>query len=620
MESECVSIFRKALQESARDYRDILSLDMPSRKRLYRELESLYSSISGNCSEKLGMEMAKSGMANTRLAQLKVCMAIGDELKQKGIEDQEANTYVTKFSEDEYEAVSKLEHFSRIDSLNSDSIRTLLMNRDDQIYRLIKEWYNENMDNFLNSIDILSGKDVRGEISNAMEERYRIRFQKITEGVISFIQSDPGQLKKLFNNYERVLKMSLDLENRRTKIEEELRELISGSRMDEVMDRVMEVSVLLRNRDLEMLQQMNLSETISQLKQFETVFRNKIREIEDEKARLDSDPDISSNPELKTVEAKRIELLIQESKAKLESDVVSKISLLNAVKSAVVNASKKGTMEFSKEYACSIEDTKIRQVAFFESLEYLFKNETSIRLIDPKSGFEGNLKLKEILSKKREEEVQISPSSQNYPVKTKAFLYWFSKSRFFRPNVRISFAFIFNVHEEELFGSGNNQSMGIDQKPFNNMDFAKILGFLIDSSSNDDSFITCIIGSPNGFDNSVTEQIKNLSNDGIKSRKFVIVLKDMRTGQLYSDPEDRMASEIAKVLREGREGPGIAETEKIKTETLDDLMIANISRLKSVLKRVDTSEDKIVTVWKAMEKEKLGQVDKIQNETVFKKK
>ncbi len=197
MESECITIFRRALQEAGRDYMDIVTMDTSGRKRMMRDLDNYYSTIGTRCSDKIGMEMAKSALANIKLAQLKISLSFRKESENKTIDDQEIEQYVRKFTDDEYEAVEKLEHFSKIDSMNSESIRTLLINRDDQIYRLIKEWYNENMENFLSTIDILSGKNVRGEISQAMEEKYRNRFQKITEGVISFIQIDPGQIKKL---------------------------------------------------------------------------------------------------------------------------------------------------------------------------------------------------------------------------------------------------------------------------------------------------------------------------------------------------------------------------------------------------------------------------------------
>ena len=261
-----------------------------------RDLDSYYSTISTRCAEKIGMEMAKSALANIKLAQLKISLSFKKDMESKSFNDQEIEQFIRKFSEDEYESVEKLEHFSRIDSMNSDSIRTLLINRDDQIYRLIKEWYNENMDNFLNTIDILSGKNVRGEISQAMEEKYRTRFQKITEGVISFIQIDPGQIKKLFNNYERVMKMALDLENRRGKIEKELGDLISGNEMTDIYNRVSEAITLLRNKDLKRLSAVDIDSPLRELKDFQSKMKNKIMELENEKGRLNSDPDISGNP------------------------------------------------------------------------------------------------------------------------------------------------------------------------------------------------------------------------------------------------------------------------------------------------------------------------------------
>ncbi|EQB68982.1 MAG: hypothetical protein M1427_06845 [Candidatus Thermoplasmatota archaeon] len=620
MESECITIFRRALQEAGRDYMDIVTMDTSGRKRMMRDLDNYYSTIGTRCSDKIGMEMAKSALANIKLAQLKISLSFRKESENKTIDDQEIEQYVRKFTDDEYEAVEKLEHFSKIDSMNSESIRTLLINRDDQIYRLIKEWYNENMENFLSTIDILSGKNVRGEISQAMEEKYRNRFQKITEGVISFIQIDPGQIKKLFNNYERVLKISLDLENKRSKIENELTEMLSGNELDQIYNKVMEATVLLKNRDMASLKSFDIESPLKELKTFEIKMKGKINELENEMGRLNSDPDISGNPELREIEVKRIQSLIQDSNYKMENDIESQISTLNTLKKLIAVSGKSGTGAFDSTFACTEEEARIREVAFFETAESLFTDEKSIRLSNPRMDFEGSVKVKDIINRNTFSEMYELSGDGTYAVESRAIMYRYQKRRFLRNDVRIGVAFIYNVHESEIYRKEGNMGIGIDQHPFNNIDLARILGVLIETSNMENSYIIAVIGSPNGFEDSVIDQVKNSSNNGVDSKNFLLLLRDMRNGNVYFNENNSQSVEISNILMAKDQPPGKDKIEKIRRETLDELKISGIARLKSIGKMTDCSSKDVIYVWKLMEKEGLGIQSKVQDEEVFKKK
>lgn len=620
MESECITIYRRALQEAGKDYRDILAMDSGEKKRMMRDLENYYATIGSRCAEKIGMEMAKSAMANIKLAQLKISLSFKKDAETKTFEDQEIGQYTRKFTEDEYEAVDKLERFSRIDSMNSDSIKSLLINRDDQIFRLIKEWYNENMENFLSTIDILSGKNVRGEISQAMEEKYRNRFQKITEGVISFIQIDPGQIKKLFNNYERVLKLSLDLENRRAKIESELTDMISGNELDQIYNKVVEATILLKNRDLENLRGFEIDSPLKELRSFEVKMKGKINELENEKGRLSSDPDIAGNPELRIIELKRIESLIHDSNYKLENEIESQISTLETLKKLIAFSGKGGKGILDPAFACTEEEARVREVAFFESIDSLFTDEKYLKLSNPRMDFVGSVRVRDIINRYSSSEMNELGQNMEYPVRSRGIMYRYVKRRFIRNDVRISVAFIYNVHEEELYRKEGKVGIGIDQHPFNNVDLAKMLGILIENSNTENSFVIAVIGSPNGFEGSVIEQVKNISNSGMDSKNFLILLKDMRNGSVYYNENNSQAAEINDILMAKDQPPGKEKIEKIRKETLDELKISGVARLKSIVKIADCSTKDAVYVWKMMEKEGLGSQSKVQDEEVFKKK
>ena len=111
-----------------------------------RATGSIFFIIAADIFRNSNYRSMESGLANFKLAQLKISLALKKETEGKTINDNDISRIISKFTDDEYEAMEKLDKFSKIDSLNSESITTLLMNKDDQIYRLIKEWYEENME------------------------------------------------------------------------------------------------------------------------------------------------------------------------------------------------------------------------------------------------------------------------------------------------------------------------------------------------------------------------------------------------------------------------------------------------------------------------------------------
>ena len=148
-ETECVSLLRRSYQESTRNFTELTRMDLLDKKRVARDLDLLYANVEKSCSEGLSTKDLFRALSNLRLAQLRTALSIRNDPATRGVNDPDLNKTVDRFTADEYAMVEKLEHFSNIDSLNSQSITTLLVNKDDQIYRLIKEWYEENMEDFL---------------------------------------------------------------------------------------------------------------------------------------------------------------------------------------------------------------------------------------------------------------------------------------------------------------------------------------------------------------------------------------------------------------------------------------------------------------------------------------
>lgn len=620
VESGCVAIFRRALEESAKDYRNFTHFDMSSLKRLYTELGDMYTEIKARCEEKLGQEMAKTARANLKLAQLKIAITIKEGLDNTNLKDKVAMDMVSAFSGDEYEAIKRLEHFSRIDAMTSESIRELLKTSDNQIYKLVKEWYNTNMDNFLSSVEIFDEGRVSPEIRSAMEDRYHTRFQKITEGILSFIQSDPRQLKKLFDDYEKEIMLSMELDHKKSDVEMKLKELISSNRMSSLKDSVMEATLLLKNNDFDALRKLNINALLESLHSIENEMESGIEEMEKERFKISESGGLEKEDDFRHLEIKRLDSTIAELKGKLKNDVSSSVDNLMVIKGILDNSFVYGNDRYGTEFTCSSEDAQVRRVTFFESLDYIFSRDRILTMTNPASQDKMNIYLKEFVNSKRASKLVIPEVTGQHPSETTSVLYRYQRDKLFGHGNRLSLTFIFNVNRNSMIGDNTLKTLDICNTPFTNMDLARIMGAIIESSSMEDAYIIAIVGSPNGFESGVVDNVKNQNGYGIQSRKFSLILMDTRNGDLIGGDNDVQAMQIIEFIKEIKGSSGKAETDKIWKETEDELSIAGVSRLGSIVKVTGIQEKNVLSVWSDMEKAKIGIITKIHGERVFKKK
>ena len=634
MESDCLSNLRRSYTESSRDLNEIIRMDLVTKKRLFAELESLYSSMESRCGESLSVQVMQSGLANFKLAQLKISLALKKETEGKTINDNDISRIISKFTDDEYEAMEKLDKFSKIDSLNSESITTLLMNKDDQIYRLIKEWYEENMEDFLGSIDILSGKNVRGEIAKGMEEKYRTRFDKISEGIIGYIQKDPGQIRKMFINYENAIKRVMNLENKRMQVERELREILSSPELLRLNDDFRAILALAQSGNVDELRKKDIDSLIRGFNDFNIKITGKIAEVESEKGKLLSDFEMRSNPVLKDIEERRLDSLLDEARETYPSMVLNPLRSLDAVKSLTISLSGGSSTNFDSSYSVSADQARLRRDAFFENTFLSFSGRDSIEVFIPSMSFSAVVRKKDMAKKIREMEesvktipiISLQPTSNGIRIKneeseslapiSRGVTAYFNISRIFRPDVRFAFNFTFITHDDTFKKMASVGGTGMDQTPVNIKDISEHYAGLLSTASEMNMYVVSIVGSPNGFSEEVIKYVQNLNNNGLSGSSVSIILKDTRDGKIYYDKDDKTSEQIVSVIS-GAADQEEKDYQAVKTETMSECSITGVARNKTIARATGLPEEKVSKAWKRMEKEGLGKIDTVNGEEVF---
>ncbi len=612
MQGDCLSGLRRAYNESSRDFNELLRMDLISKKRLFAEMEGLYNSMQSNCGESLSSQVLQSGLANIKLAQLKVALALKKDIQGKTINDSDISRIISKFTDDEFDSMEKLDRFSKIDSLNSESITTLLMNKDDQIYRLIKEWYEDNMEDFLASIDLLSGKNVRGEISKGMEEKYRTRFDKLSEGIIGYIQKDPGQIRKMFVNYENAIKRAMNIENRRVEVERELRELLSSQELLRLNDEFKSVLALAQSGNVDELRKKDIDSMIKGFNDFNIKIKGKISEVESEIGKMETDFEMKANPFLKDIEKKRLEALVEEANSSYPNSVLTPLNSLQTIKELTIALSGGASKSFDTSYSVSEDQARLRRDSFFESVLISLSRQENISFFVPLFSANVNIRKKDMARKLREMEQSSSGKVQSVG---KEMMAYFNIPRIFRPDIRFALDLAFLGHDE-TFQSTSRAGIGIDQTPVNIRDVSEHYSKLLLSASDLNMYIISIIGSPNGFSPDVIKYVQNESNSGLSGRTVSLILKDTRDGNIYYDKNDPTSAEVVKILT-GSEDKSEKNYKAVKEATMAECSITGITRSKTICMVTSLPEDDVIIAWKRMEKEGLGKSDSVNGENVF---
>ena len=612
MESDCLLNLRRAYTESSRDFNEILRMNLIAKKRLYAEIDALYSNMENNCGESLSLQVMKSGLANLKLAQLKIALALKKEIEGKTINDNDVTRTITNFTDDEYNSMEKLDKFSKIDSLSSESITTLLMNRDDQVYRLIREWYEDNMEDFLSTIDLLSGKNVRGEISKGLEEKYRTRFDKISEGIIGYIQKDPGQIKKMFINYENALKKVMNIEDKRATVEMELREILVSPDLIRANDEFKSLLALAKSGSMDELKKKDLEALIRNFNDISVKLKNKIAEAESEKGKLETDFEMRGNPFLKDIESRRLDSLLADANSSYSSMIMSPLKTLDSIKELINMVSSGRNATFDSSYSVSEDQARLKRNSFFESTFLSFSKRDNIELYIPSLSYTATLRKKDVTRKLREVSDNLTTGERRI---SKGLTTFFNFPRVFKPDVRFGINFMFIAHDA-TFKSTALAGTGLDQTPVIIKDISEYYANLLSDATDLNIHMISIIGSPNGFAPEVLQYIQNANNNGLSGSNVTIVLKDTRDGQIFFDKEDKTSVQVANILS-GSEDESEKNYQSVKKETISECFITGVTRNKTISRSTGLSESEISLAWKRMENEGIGKIDKINGEEVF---
>lgn len=208
----CEGLLNKLVMLDEMDLRDLSEKDPDWKVRKVNDVKTSLTQFEESCAYKYDREIMRSLLAKFEFALLKLAYAA----KNSGDSDRLGSPFqdfVSKYSDEEFDSISKLEQFSGIDALTSTNVKEALDRKEGKIYDIIKQWYNSQMYEFNLLIDSAPQSKMRNTIKKALIEKYNHRFSVIREGVVQYMSYDSIAPAKLFNQYDDVASRFYEAQN-----------------------------------------------------------------------------------------------------------------------------------------------------------------------------------------------------------------------------------------------------------------------------------------------------------------------------------------------------------------------------------------------------------------------
>ena len=603
MNGDCISLLRRSYEESSRDLLELYTMDITSRKALLRELESLNGLMRNGCQQNLGNQAFQSAISNFQLSIGKIALSIRNNV-DKNNRDPETKRIIGIFNEKEYSAIESLEKFTRLDQLSSDDICTILMNEDDRIYPLIKEWCQENTDDLVGSMADNSDTGIRSSLYAAMDERYKLRLQKINEGVVKYLQKEPGQVRKLFLNYENSMKGIMKMESKRREVERALTEKINSREMGEIMETSIELANLAMERNVDELRKRDIQGSLNSLTRMGNEMDSIIENLREERLELFRDPELKRNRSLMDMEISRIDGLISRADKFIAEKIRRPIAIIEAMR--LIGP---GNGESGKHgEICNMDTAIIRKTQFFQNESDAFRKMENSSIFIPSYGRHIHFRSRDI--KTIADRIKSTISSGDGNIST-SLNFRITEQSFLKHDASLEIFLMYHAHDSKL-----KDEPGIDTRPFDMTDLAEVYGTMLHNSSGEESFMMCLVASPIGFSEEVMKTVENPKGITLSSGNSMIVLVDMKDGSIIYNGNDMYLARAARMIC-GKESVEDEHYRKIIEVTGQETKTAGIVRKRTIMKQTGMDDDEITSVWKKMEKEGFGKIDTVQGDEVF---
>tara|TARA_Y100000031_G_scaffold149976_1_gene188640 strand:+ start:88 stop:2064 length:1977 start_codon:yes stop_codon:yes gene_type:complete len=573
---DCLKLQEIALMIARTHIDDLRSRPIEWRIAKYNELKRSESDYEEKCAPNLMFRERLSNLGYFKLAKLKVAGSI--KLRQEDLLEDESIKYLTdEFIQEEYDALEKMDKFRRLDFLTKEEIAKGIFNKEGQIYTIVKEWYDEQMDEFGKLLAPESGVQGMNEyLATAFRIEYDERFQKIQAGIIDYLKMDSGAPRKLFSAYEEAIRKTNQVEEERKLVEDQLLTTFSdnyrlefekafsdlSSDRDLIADKLKEIEVLalsgsanpelieeytnrisgLNSRSEELLG--SLRDKFGKMDEWQEKIRNHEVELSSAIEEATKDTRATLTAELHKIRSTNDDLV---NKIKLFDDVKLKIGVQNQGLDDRISNIRKSLEDGSDYRLVTVDEARIMEMNFIgkfglkmtDSFPYTFQDPLHNGKIVVKKPSDYSLSF---LDERHQLENIAGLSEDNIALipHNKRSIYTISRKQFLKDNLKIKIEAAFLSRIETY---ARNFA---DTKPLSLSHFLRFIESILDSAQGGEYLHIVGIGSATGFDENLQSYVSSDEfHKNFVSKHLAICLIDLETGDItYNHLDNRISDYV----------------------------------------------------------------------------
>jgi len=564
----CLKLLEQALRVARMNLDELASRSTEWRIERYNELRRGQTQYEESCAQNLMFSQRISDLGYFQLARLKLAGSF--KLKQpRSLEDPGIAKIAEEFTSDEYDALSKLDRFARLDFLTRDEIAQALFNRQGQIYAIVKQWYDMQMDEFDKLVIPPEAKEgMKGYLATALIQEYNNRFEKIRAGIVEYIRINPAGPRPLFSEYEAALSRAYQAEMERKRAEEQALKAMTDLYLQELERRI---EALQSEREqlmsaLDNLESLaNKSQALSQLtehlsknesvgrrvSELVSLLRGRIAELEQSKTQLEKQQaELKDIYERSSQEARvAIEAELQrlndtnEDLSKKLNDFMNAASRLELEKTALEERlrSIKDSLEGARDKRLVKRDeARVMELNFIGRFDRKMKEYLPRRFFDPIRGGEMVIdRADDYLHAQRDEtgflaeQLKLSDQDLTLCPRNTRSSYTVVKKRLLRDSLKVVVEAAYLSHLESY------PRLFHDTKSINLSDFLRFIDDATERARLGEALYVIGLGSPTGFDEGLKKYIASDEfHRNFVSNYVAVCLIDLESGELIYNPTD----------------------------------------------------------------------------------
>ncbi|ARM76974.1 hypothetical protein [Acidianus manzaensis] len=600
----CDETFQDVVEFSRKDLIEIESMPIEERILKYNQLKQNRREYEQTCTKNLTFNEKANRLGYFDIALLRISYT----LKDQGI--------AKDFTQDEYEAFSKLNQFINLDYVTPEEIATALFNKKGKIYDIVKKWYEEQMYEFEKMIDP-EGKKVRQTLATALRHEYLLRFEKIKKGIIEYFNKDPGAPKELFSEYEDVIRKEYEAEMERIKIEENTRRIAEqkNAELERQIEELREEREKLdqylssygaKGQDL----QSKINAVISSL-------QNNLRQLLDEKRKLEQEKNNllemlnSAKNQTKAVieaEIKRYEDTNKDLENKI-AQLQNALSQMQLEKNALQEKIEDIKNASSSSIAIKFDEARIMEVNFIGRFET--KINQPRKYFDPIRKEEFEMKKPSTVYKSEETAKLLIPPQDipKYPHNTEITCIM-RKNRILREDLEVIVKAKFLSHLE------NFTKTFYDNKTIGLSDILPYLDQAIEEARKGKVLYVIGIASPTGFSEELTKYVN--SDDfyrNFTSYYVTMCLVNLLTGEIIYNKMDEKIKDYIDLFEPQLENEKI---QKLKEEVKHYLLLDGYITLSKAIEKTNSSQILMKRVFYEIQKEGTAKIYEEKQDIILK--